>query len=728
MKNKRLSRLVNLGMAVLLVSAMVSGIFAGEVYGDAMEQESNIPEMKTTAVWTDEENFRAELAVEITGLKEWMDAYNKREDAKSEEEEEKQSEKSEVSEKPEDQTEKNGTPEISEDQLENNGPTEKPEEQPEKSGIPGISEEQSGESEKEFLEETAKESSEASAEKPVKESSQKYPEETSKDFSEESPEEFSETRSEETAKEAEADVIAEISPYRPTCRRMTIAGVTEDSSEKMYAAGKVYAAGMVDAAETVYVAEMVKAVKSVTDVRSVSEKFFGSNQEESTELILDAWISQYFYVPEEELPENCSSRILMLPGEEEEPVAVTEVVWIFPEEEIVDKSSVSIPLILKEEYRYCEKVRQLEVLVKTEENGSIENPTEETEKSTGGLTLSVSGESQPEILLTEINPVFLETPVTMADYTISVKTDKENPKAGETLSYMVTVTNTGSQPLPLITLESSLSPSELPCSWSSEEGQETDVTGRTVILTDLKPGEIRQAACRVKLPEDQSEPVVNRITASAQKASDSETLLVRDVTLKTAVTPLKVDFAVSKSADRTVAGPGDTITYQICIRNTGERTLHSVLSTERFQMENIQAQFVKKDGVLLSSDKTQALITEIPPGEVFSLDAVVTLPEDLKSGELLNQVLVKTRETGDKVVQTTAAVQILEMTPTPSPENASADEQGGTENTSENSGYQALDAPKTSDDSNPAFWLIMLGTAFFASAGIWGYHQFRKKQ
>ena len=296
MKNKRLCRLGNLGMAVLLISGMVSSIFAGEVYGDAMEQESNIPEMKTTAVWTDEENFRAELAVEITGLKEWMDAYNKREDAKSEEEEEKQSEKSEVSEKPEDQTEKNGTPEISEDQLENNGPTEKPEEQPEKSGIPGISEEQSGESEKEFLEETAKESSEASAEKLVKESSQKYPEETSKDFSEESPEEFSETRSEETAKEAEADVIAEISPYRPTCRRMTIAGVTEDSSEKMYAAGKVYAAGMVDAAETVYVAEMVKAVKSVTDVRSVSEKFFGSNQEESTELILDAWISQYFYV------------------------------------------------------------------------------------------------------------------------------------------------------------------------------------------------------------------------------------------------------------------------------------------------------------------------------------------------------------------------------------------------------------------------------------------------
>ena len=137
---------------------------------------------------------------------------------------------------------------------------------------------------------------------------------------------------------------------------------------------------------------------------------------------------------------------------------------------------------------------------------------------------------------------------------------------------------------------------------------------------------------------------------------------------------------------------------------------------------------MEKEGVLLNTDKTQALITEIPPGEVFSLDAVATLPEDLKSGELLNQVLVKTRETGNKIVQSTASVQIVNISPTSSPEDVSSAEQSGDGDNTGNGGFAASDSPKTSDDSNPAFWLIMLGTAFFASAGAWGYHQFRKKQ
>ena len=63
-----------------------------------------------------------------------------------------------------------------------------------------------------------------------------------------------------------------------------------------------------------------------------------------------------------------------------------------------------------------------------------------------------------------------------------------------------------------------------------------------------------------------------------------------------AVEELKAAFEVEKTADRTQAYPGDTITYQICIRNTGERTLHSVLSTERFQNAGILAKFVQKEG------------------------------------------------------------------------------------------------------------------------------------
>ena len=70
-----------------------------------------------------------------------------------------------------------------------------------------------------------------------------------------------------------------------------------------------------------------------------------------------------------------------------------------------------------------------------------------------------------------------------------------------------------------------------------------------------------------------------------------------------------------------------SLIHILCIRNTGEKTLHSVLSTERFLNANIQAQFMPKEGVTLNSTRTQALISSIAPGEALGLYAVVTIPQ-----------------------------------------------------------------------------------------------------
>lgn len=50
------------------------------------------------------------------------------------------------------------------------------------------------------------------------------------------------------------------------------------------------------------------------------------------------------------------------------------------------------------------------------------------------------------------------------------------------------------------------------------------------------------------------------------------------------IQPQKASFTVKKTADCDTARPGDTVTYQISIHNTGQQTLHSVITTERFQM------------------------------------------------------------------------------------------------------------------------------------------------
>ena len=137
------------------------------------------------------------------------------------------------------------------------------------------------------------------------------------------------------------------------------------------------------------------------------------------------------------------------------------------------------------------------------------------------------------------------------------------------------------------------------------------------IISGLKAGEIRNLQMTVQLTEEQAGELIHTVTVKAKYPGKEESIGCQK-SVETEVIALKAAFEVEKTADRTQAYPGDTITYQICIRNTGERTLHSVLSTERFQNAGIQANFVRKEGVTLNSTGTQALIPQIAPGEAFA--------------------------------------------------------------------------------------------------------------
>lgn len=413
---------------------------------------------------------------------------------------------------------------------------------------------------------------------------------------------------------------------------------------------------------------------------SLEQVFGAALKEESVQVIREDADVEFWQTGEqgsELVSEEPSSDCFILSEEMEEKTTVKE------DEEVRSVESGEDCSVFTSEFVENDSVQEMV----TGENGSAS----ETEDSENGSALGTEAAEDNSVQETV-------TPEEGWDYALSAEPETEHVRPGQPLRYRVKLTNTGQQVLPLISLESSLEPSGLTGRWSSEDSLETDVSGQKAILEELKVGESRQLIYQVDLPEEFSETSVsNTITASA---SDSP-LLKKSAVAETSVTPLKVDFTVNKTANRTTAAPGDTITYQICIRNTGERTLHSVLSTERFQEENIQAHFLEKEGVRFNRDKTQALISQIPPGEVFSLEAEVVLPEKLTKKELLNQVLVRTRETGEQIVESSASVQILEMEP--SPESV---EYGGTNNNDiiHEETVSVTDAPKTSDESHFLFW------------------------
>ena len=283
--------------------------------------------------------------------------------------------------------------------------------------------------------------------------------------------------------------------------------------------------------------------------------------------------------------------------------------------------------------------------IQSEENAEETEPeeTEDSEEKDQDKANLSDGKSEEE---DKENENKKKTP----NFTVSVVTDESTVKAGSDLVYTVTLENTGDVMLKNIQLRALFSNQNLQGEWSGDNLEQLDVGIR------------KERYLTVNLPEELEVAVSVKILASAEvemtEADTEDAVINRETSLDTKIIPLEASFEVTKTADRSVAVPGDKILFQICIRNTGERTLHSVVTTERFQLGNVPVQFLEKEGVLLNNSKTKARIEKIEPGKAAGLQAMVTLPENLKEQELLNEVTVTTLETGEQVMTSQAKIQI----------------------------------------------------------------------
>lgn len=238
--------------------------------------------------------------------------------------------------------------------------------------------------------------------------------------------------------------------------------------------------------------------------------------------------------------------------------------------------------------------------------------------------------------------------------------EKENPKAGEIVYYHVLLCNTGEREIENLVLQ--VQAKDYSVHWQQSQEHFIIDENSQAVLGKLAAGQTQELI--FWLQSGESEEGVMEIKVQAYIQNEAEPVKKERV-ISTMIQPLKADFTVEKTADCILAGPGDTITYQICIRNTGERTLHSVLSTEKFLDSRIKARFLEMEGVQLNKSGTKALIPKILPGESVGLKAVVVLPEDIESSELINQVTVSSDETKEKQIRSEAAVTVQGITHTP---------------------------------------------------------------
>lgn len=432
--------------------------------------------------------------------------------------------------------------------------------------------------------------------------------------------------------------------------------------------------------------------------------------EEIQKLTLVTYISEYFVPETDSVPKNMAAQQISVRSQSGEATEITKLkIMLNVEQDGQDEIFFRIPLILRQEYRFPAEKSSYPV--------TQEEPLQKDCTSAG--TFLLTEENGEELVIAEGISPMLDVEAAEADMELSVTAQNEKMKAGQTIRYQVEIANTGKLDLADIRLTSSLSCPKIRQMWEDAEGLLTE--GAVAEFAELKAGESRNFYVQAPLLDEQEKDLEHQVEAEARVKGRAAEVIRKNATTINSLEALKADLSVKKTADKETAAPGETVTYQICIVNTGEKTLHSVVGTERFQAAGIHAQFLEQEGVTLNSSRTKAMIQQIPPGEAVSLQAVVKIPERTADQKLFNQVTVTSQETGERLMEASASV-IVKGKVTVTPEErlfVQSDDQDLASGQTQMA-RAASTHPKTEDDTRTDLWTLLAVTAFvIVLGGIW---------
>lgn len=432
--------------------------------------------------------------------------------------------------------------------------------------------------------------------------------------------------------------------------------------------------------------------------------------EETQKLTLVTYISEYFVPETDSVPKNMAAQQISVRSQSGEVTEITKLESVLNvEQNGQDEIFFRIPLILRQEYRFPAEKSSYPV--------TQEEPLQKD--CTGAGTFLMTEENGEKLVIAEGISPMLDVEAAEADMELSVIAQNKKMKAGQTIRYQVEIANTGKLDLADICLTSSLSCPKIRQLWEDAEGLLTE--GAVAEFAELKAGESRSFYVQAPLLDEQEKDLEHQVEAEARVKDRADEVIRKNASTINGLEALKADLSVKKTADKETAAPGETVTYQICIVNTGEKTLHSVVGTERFQAAGIHAQFLEQEGVTLNSSRTKAMIQQIPPGEAVSLQAVVKIPGKTADQKLFNQVTVTSQETGERLMEASASVMVKgEVAITPEEGLPLQGDDQGPASGQIQMARTASTHPKTGDDTRRDLWTLLAVTALVTVlGGIW---------
>ena len=675
MKNRIWKQMKKVGIVTVLAGAMLGGTIEPKLTLGADFLPGQAPFIDQSVFWKDRESGQAELGIRIRGLNEWLSGRRFSEDK---EKNEKWDDELQETEDPSVEQEEETEQELPEDDLQK--------EEEKEQELPEDDLQKEEEKEQELPEDDRQQEEETEQELP--EDDLQKEEETEQEPSEDDRQQEEKIEQELPVNKVVEGIGIEMEEGYEHVEQLASGETVQPEDEEQEKTGPLTPEGTASGEENVGDEEEYES-------------------EEIQKLTLVTYISEYFVPETDSVPKNMAAQQISVRSQSGEATEITKLKIVLNVEQ--DEIFSRIPLILRQEYRFPAEKSSYPV--------TQEEPLQKDCTSAG--TFLLTEENGEELVIAEGISPMLDVEAAEADMKLLVTAQNEKMKAGQTIRYQVEVANTGKLDLTDIRLTSSLSCPKIRQIWEDAEGLLTE--GAVAEFAELKAGESRNFYVQAPLLDEQEKDLEHQVEAEARVKGRAAEVIRKNATTINSLEALKADLSVKKTADKETAAPGETVTYQICIVNTGEKTLHSVVGTERFQAAGIHAQFLEQEGVTLNSSRTKAMIQQIPPGEAVSLQAVVKIPERTADQKLFNQVTVTSQETGERSMEASASV-IVKGKVTVTPEErlfVQSDDQGPASGQIQMA-RTASTHPKTGDDTRRDLWTLLAVTALVTVlGGIW---------
>ncbi|RQP10628.1 MAG: DUF11 domain-containing protein, partial [Parapedobacter sp.] len=233
----------------------------------------------------------------------------------------------------------------------------------------------------------------------------------------------------------------------------------------------------------------------------------------------------------------------------------------------------------------------------------------------------------------------VETPTDPVKSFSSDKTaDKSEVKAGEELTYTITVTNTGDVDYDGITVSDAI-----PANTTYKEGSASEggsLSGNTLTWTvDVPFGESRGVSFTVVVADDLTgvESIRNAAVVTGDDPGEPQ-----EPEVETPTDPVK-SFSSDKTADKSEVKAGEELTYTITVTNTGDVDYDGITVSDAIPANTTYKEGSASEGGSLSGN-TLTWTVDVPFGESRGVSFTVVVADDLTGVESIRNVA---KVTGD---------------------------------------------------------------------------------